>query len=79
MSTAQTELISNQQVRAYLDEPRKMLINGEWVDSASGKTFQSFNPATGSVLAEVAEGDREDINRAVSAARAAFDSGPGAG
>lgn len=76
MSTPQTELISNQQVRAYLDEPRKMLINGKWIDSASGKTFRSFNPATGSVLAEVAEGDREDINRAVSAARAAFDSGP---
>jgi len=76
MSTPQTELISNQQVRAYLDEPRKMLINGNWIDSASGKTFQSFNPATGSVLAEVAEGDREDINRAVGAARAAFDSGP---
>jgi phenylacetaldehyde dehydrogenase len=53
-----------------------MLINGKWVDSASGKTFQSFNPATGGVLAEVAEGDREDINRAVSAARAAFDGGP---
>jgi len=76
MSTPQKELISNQQVRAYLDEPRKMLINGEWVDSASGKTFQIFNPATGGVLTEVAEGDREDINRAVSAARAAFDGGP---
>jgi phenylacetaldehyde dehydrogenase len=76
MSTPQKELISNQHVRAFLDEPRKMLINGEWVDSASGKTFQSFNPATGGVLAEVAEGAREDINRAVSAARAAFDGGP---
>jgi phenylacetaldehyde dehydrogenase len=76
MSTPQKELISNQQVRAFLDEPRKMLINGEWVDSASGKTFQSFNPATGDVLAEVAEGAGEDINRAVSAARAAFDGGP---
>jgi phenylacetaldehyde dehydrogenase len=76
MNTAQKEVISNQDVRAFLGEPRKMLINGKWVDSASGKTFQSFNPATGSVLAEVAEGDREDINRAVSAARAAFDGGP---
>jgi phenylacetaldehyde dehydrogenase len=76
MNTAQKEVISNLDVRAFLSEPRKMLINGKWVDSASGKTFQSFNPATGSVLAEVAEGDREDINRAVSAARAAFDSGP---
>ena len=76
MSTAQKEVISDQHVRAFLDEPRKMLINGKWVDSASGKTFQSFNPATGSVLAEMSEGDREDINRAVSAARAAFDGGP---
>src|SRR5262249_39833673 len=76
ISTPQKELISNQQVRAFLDEPRKMLINGEWVDSASGKTFQSFNPATGGVLAEVAEGAREDINRAGSAAPAAFDGGP---
>src|SRR5262245_50308082 len=76
MSTAQREVITNGQVRAFLDEPRKMLIKGKWVDSASGKTFQSFNPATGTVLAEVAEGDREDINRAVAAARSAFDGGP---
>jgi phenylacetaldehyde dehydrogenase len=76
MSTAQKEVIIDQHVRAFLDVPRKMLINGKWVDSASGKTFQSFNPATGGVLADVAEGDREDINRAVSAARAAFDGGP---
>jgi hypothetical protein len=53
-----------------------MLINGKWVTAASGKTFQTVNPATGSVMAEVAEGDREDINRAVSAARTAFDGGP---
>src|SRR5215470_12472981 len=76
MNTAQKEVISNQEVRAFLGEPRKMLINGKWIDSASGKTFQTLNPATGGVLAEVAEGDHEDINRAVSAARAAFDSGP---
>jgi phenylacetaldehyde dehydrogenase len=76
MSTAQKEVIIDQHVRAFLDVPRKMLINGKWVDSASGKTFQTFNPATGGILAAVAEGDREDINRAVSAARAAFDGGP---
>ena len=44
--------------------------------SASGKTFPSYNPATGEVMAQVAEGDREDINRAVKAARRAFESGP---
>ncbi|MFP6582572.1 MAG: aldehyde dehydrogenase family protein [Candidatus Hydrogenedentota bacterium] len=60
----------------FLSATRKMLINGEWVDSASGKTFPVYNPATGEELAQVAEGDKEDIDRAVKAARAAFDSGP---
>jgi aldehyde dehydrogenase (NAD+) len=51
-------------------------IEGKWVDSASGKTFKTFNPATEEVIAEVAEGDAEDVDRAVKAARKAFDSGP---
>src|SRR6266404_462446 len=54
-------------------EVKRMLINGEWVRAASGKTFESRNPATGDLLAAVAEGDKEDINRAVAAARAAFE------
>ena len=53
-----------------------MLIGGKWVEAASGKTFPSYNPATGEILSQVAEGDGEDINRAVQAARTAFDSGP---
>src|SRR5580658_6457756 len=52
---------------------KRMLINGEWVRAASGKTFESRNPATGDLLANVAEGDKEDIDRAVAAARAAFE------
>lgn len=60
----------------FLSATRKMLINGRWVDSASGKTFATYNPATGEELCQVAEGDKEDINRAVAAARKAFDSGP---
>src|SRR3974377_2337861 len=63
-------------VAEFIDKPRKMLINGEWVNAASGKTFPTYNPATGEVLAQVAEGDREDIERAVRAARRAFDNGP---
>jgi aldehyde dehydrogenase (NAD+) len=47
---------------------KRMLINGEWVRAASGKSFQSLNPSTGEVLATVAEGDKEDIDRAVTAA-----------
>jgi aldehyde dehydrogenase (NAD+) len=52
---------------------KKMLIDGKWVDAASGKHFESRNPATGDLLATVAEGDAEDINRAVVAARRAFE------
>jgi phenylacetaldehyde dehydrogenase len=63
-------------VSSFVARKHKMLINGKWVESASGKRFPTFNPATGEVLSEVAEGDREDINRAVKAARAAFETGP---
>jgi phenylacetaldehyde dehydrogenase len=63
-------------VEAFIGATRQMFINGEWVAAASGKTFETPNPATGETLARVAEGDAEDINRAVRAARAAFDSGP---
>lgn len=42
----------------------------------SGKTFPAYDPRTGDVIAHVAEGDAEDVNRAVAAARKAFDEGP---
>src|SRR5262249_47856158 len=59
---------------AFLDgKPKRMLIDGKWVEAVSGKTFPSLNPATGDVLAQVAEGDRVDIDRAVAAARHAFE------
>ena len=48
---------------------KRMLIDGKWVEAASGKKFETLNPATGELLATVAEGDAEDINRAVVAAR----------
>ena len=51
---------------------QQMLIGGKWVDSASGKTFTTVNPATGKVICEVAEGDKADIDAAVKAARAAM-------
>jgi len=55
---------------------RKMLIGGQWVEAASGKTFTTVDPASEGVLAEVAEGDKEDVDRAVRAAREAFEHGP---
>lgn len=54
----------------------KMLIDGKWRDSLSGKTFSTINPATEEKIADVAEGDAADIDLAVQAARRAFESGP---
>jgi len=51
-------------------------VGGKWLDAASGKTFETIHPATEEVIAEVAEGDKEDVDLAVDAARAAFDTGP---
>jgi acyl-CoA reductase-like NAD-dependent aldehyde dehydrogenase len=52
----------------------KHFIGGEWIDSRSGRTFPAFNPATGAMIAQVAEGDREDADRAIAAANRARDS-----
>jgi phenylacetaldehyde dehydrogenase len=55
--------------------PRRMLIGGAWLDASSGQTIETINPATGGTIARVARGAAVDVDRAVSAARAAFDSG----
>jgi aldehyde dehydrogenase (NAD+) len=56
--------------------PTRLLINGEWLDAASGKKFDTINPATEEVIARVAEADKPDVDRAVGAARRAFEQGP---
>jgi phenylacetaldehyde dehydrogenase len=76
MATAVAAPSIDSNVSSFVARKQKLLINGKWVEAASGKTFASYNPATGEVLAQVAEGDREDIDRAVKAARAAFETGP---
>jgi phenylacetaldehyde dehydrogenase len=76
MATALKMVPPEEKVTGFVSRKHRMLINGKWVDSASGKTFPTYNPATGEVLAQIAEGDREDINRAVNAARNAFENGP---
>lgn len=55
--------------------PTQLLIDNEWVESISGKRFETINPATGEVICEVAEADAPDVDRAVEAARKAFTSG----
>src|SRR5258708_4204607 len=66
MSSAQ--LAENNTPRKY-----QLLIDGQWVDAESGKTFTTPNPSTGQTLAEVAEADKADIDKAVTAARRAFE------
>jgi aldehyde dehydrogenase (NAD+) len=54
----------------------KLLINNRWIASESGKTFATINPSTGEEICQVAEADAADVNKAVHAARAAFEHGP---
>ena len=63
-------------VETFIGSPRQLFINGQWADAASGKTFETPDPATGETLARIAEGGAEDIDRAVRAARRAFEDGP---
>jgi len=63
-------------IQEWLAKDRSLLIDGKWVPAQSGKTFDVTNPATGEVIAKVAEGDKADVDAAVKAARRAFESGP---
>jgi (Z)-2-((N-methylformamido)methylene)-5-hydroxybutyrolactone dehydrogenase len=71
MQSQLIEVPQTDEVREY-----KMLIGGEWVDARSGATFESINPYTGKVWATAPEAGEEDVDRAVKAAREAFDEGP---
>src|SRR5712664_2890512 len=59
------------EVRTY-----QLYINGEWVDSKSNKTFPVYDPASEEVIAQAPEANADDVNRAVAAAKAAFEDGP---
>ncbi|MGA8367678.1 MAG: aldehyde dehydrogenase family protein, partial [Candidatus Acidiferrales bacterium] len=70
MATATSTMQPGVSVRA-----KKLLINNEWVDSVSRKTFATINPASGEEICQVAEADAADVDRAVRAARTAFETG----
>ena len=74
MSTAAAPTVS-EPVSQFIAKPRKMLIDGKWVDSVSGKTFPTYDPSTGKVMAQIAEGDTADVDLAVKSSRRAFDKG----
>jgi phenylacetaldehyde dehydrogenase len=61
-------------VRSFLSSPKQLLIGGDWVDAKDGKTFATVNPSTEEVLVQVAQASAVDVDRAVVAARAAFES-----
>src|ERR1700691_4253234 len=73
MAVSEHTLQVDDRVQSFLSSPGKLLIDGEWVPAASGRTFETINPATEETLAEGAHGQSEDIDRAVRAARGAFD------
>ncbi len=76
MTTSEQLEKLNRKTRDFILSPRKMLINGEWINSASGKTFDTLDPSSGKPIVQVVEGDSQDIDRAVNAARAAFEDSP---
>src|SRR5580692_10985431 len=63
-------------VKAPRVKDQPLLIGGKWLDSVSGKTFPTLNPATGEVICQVAEGDKADVDLAGKAARKALEEGP---
>ena len=67
---------AHSEVTAWLKRPKHNLIGGRWVPSVSGKVFDVLNPAEATVISRVPDSGREDIDRAVTAARRAFESGP---
>ena len=75
MAVTEREAKLTEQTRAFLAEPKKLFIGGDWVDAADGRTFASVDPATDTELAQVALAGPEDVDRAVAAAREAFDDG----
>jgi phenylacetaldehyde dehydrogenase len=66
----------DREVEQFTKSTHQLFIGGRWVDAASGQTFDTPNPATGDKLASVAAGGAKDIDRAVDAARTAFEDGP---
>src|SRR3954451_8812204 len=61
--------------RAFASSPQQLLIGGEKLDAADGATFETLDPATGNVITTAAQGGAADVERAVAAARAAFEHG----
>lgn len=75
-STIAAQPAPSARVAEFLKRPRRLLIGGEWVEAQSSKRIPVMDPATGKEIASVPDASAEDVNRAVAAARAAFEKGP---
>ncbi|MEI3605029.1 aldehyde dehydrogenase family protein [Pseudogracilibacillus sp. SE30717A] len=69
------KVLLHPKVTDFLQEPKKLFINGQWQESADGRTFETTNPATGEVLATIFEAGPKDVDLAVEAASKAFEEG----
>jgi acyl-CoA reductase-like NAD-dependent aldehyde dehydrogenase len=73
MATATAQALS-EAARAFVESgPHKLVIGGELVEAADGRTFETIDPATGEAICEIAQAGPEDVDRAVAAARGALD------
>jgi phenylacetaldehyde dehydrogenase len=70
-AVAETSLLDS--VRRFVSTNKSLLIGGEWVEAVSGRRFPTYDPATGRPITEVAHGEAQDVDRAVAAARRAFE------
>lgn len=77
MSTIESSLVRlDPAVVEFTSTAKKMFVDGQWVGAASGRSFDTVDPATGRVITSVPRAGTEDVERAISAARRAFDDGP---
>ncbi|MFY0743029.1 aldehyde dehydrogenase family protein [Solibacillus silvestris] len=70
-----TTLLINEKVQVFLKGTKEMFIDGKWVPAVNGTLYESINPTTNEVLAKIYEGDEQDVDLAVKAARRAFEGG----
>ncbi len=76
MATVTIDPRVSERTADFVQKDHRMLIDGRFVAAAAGQTFPVYNPATGDVITHVPEAEAEDVDRAVRAARRAFDEGP---
>src|SRR5690348_16151827 len=76
MTIAAEATMLDPRVVEFVSAPKQMFVDGQWVDALSGRRFETVDPATEAVITTVPHGGPEDVEKAVRAARRAFDEGP---